>query len=661
MVLLFPLTTHIILHNMSVKKLEENIKSSNMSIISNCVETIDILLGDIKSTSAIISSDKDVSSFLRISSFEGPHQNTILLLSLIEKLKNIKHINNNIIDIYVHSQKSDALFSSTSFFDSTHGLYSSSFSYTNDLKYTDWKEQFFYSNDVNKLKSLNNMSVSGINQKNLIYSASIPNDAVKNRMGTVFLFIDINVFERNLKDLNIDDMGYFYVTDKSGNLFYSKGNYSGNLLDLSTEDKSEGIKEFKDNKKTYFCIWKKSEISGLLYTAYIPKSFIMEQVYSMKQLIIITVISSAIIAILLALFISKNNSKPIDDIISLFSDRISLFTCRPQKYTYSNILESLKGNINEVIATNCEIENKLKEQQPVIHASIIQNLLSGDFSSSSEIVSLLKSSTINLNGFWHSVIIIRIRDSVFNSEDLLAHDNKIKMILTDIVLQAGASKFGSINSHYLGKNQIAFILSYNFPQQTTQTPFVVRDREGIKEFLQDFAALIYNTTLEKTSLKVVISIGEPFSEQENISTSYYQAKHIMQNISVSFEKPFYYFTDLAQINYDFYYPFDIELRLSNCVQSGDINGVEQLLKIIYMENFIKKSLTYNMKSQLFHSLNTTLIRSANNANSIVNFTIFDTKHQSTQSKFDEMFDLIISEYKRICQIFIDQKNEEVEM
>ena len=647
LILLVPLLSLFFIYHIFVAEIEERLNNHNTAMLEAGVKNIDLLLDEIQKTIGSLQRRENVINFTNMERFEGPNTYTLELLHLMEELEDVKNLNGNIQDIFLYSAKSDAVITSTNLY-----MDSMSFYKNHPLQIPqEFTEVPFLQVPSYQLIPYQNDALGSNTFDGYLFAGTIPAYAKSNRVGTILILLNKTIFSNTLEEMQVGTDGLICVTDKNGKTFY-QNRAENSFPFLYSADNLENSDTFVHEKNRYQVIWKRSNSSGLIYSAYLSEAFVTEHMSFIKGLVLTVLVCSLLLTILLSLFLSKNSSTPIQKLLTMFTPFPEI--------SYKGLLSHLENNVKHVLDSYSESEARLQKQIPLIQSATLYNLLSGSYCNDTELHESLALSSIDLQADWHCVIILKLITPSKNSPEGYIYHKKISILVSDLVLELSAPYFISAYSYDIDQLKIAFLLSFNLQELRSENGQYTKNSSLLQQYMENFAKLSHDYLLEKKEIHTICAIGEVFPDINNISTSYEQAKQTVHLLPGLSQKSFYHFNDITRIDYNFYYPFEMEQRISVFMKEGDVGRVKQILKTIYVENFIKKELNHTLKRHLLLALYTTLIRSTGEVDYSVDIRPFLIQPNQATANFDEIFDSVISEFVMVSQLYLDKKETEID-
>ncbi len=603
------LSTAMYLLNSSLHRLENNLIEQNISSVKAHSNEVNDVLEELNRLTMILQLNSNLSTFLSLNSFDHAGIYMLSNLHLIRELDNMKLINSEIHDIFVYSSNSGVVVNSEEIFINSEIFYSISTINTKELGHDSFMQTYVANSPNHSLVPYN----TG-NGNFYFYTSTIPANAnpVVND-GSIIICLSDSIFSDTFSSLNLGEDGYFQVADRNNNTLYSTGNRDNYLSALENGEidlLSLNSNEYVDENYMgidYIAFEITCEESGFVYSAFFQKNSVVVQTHEFFLLATAILMLSVLFSIILAIFMSKYNAKPIEAILEIQPNTQK--TKSPFSY------KEVKNTIDNVVSSNTQMSEQISKQIPIVQSTTIQNILNGNFSSEMEIESLLHLASIEFNKQYFTAVIVK-------------STNKISNLIT---LINDVANFHNITSHgyNMDSNRRAYIFNH--------------DCENIQIALEYLKESVNQTT----DLNIVCAVGETKKAVIEVNHSFEEAVHIILTIPENADKACYYLNDITQEIFDFYYPFDIEQKIIKSALQGDSEKVTKLLSNLYEENFIRRKLMYDVYRYFIHTLYTTLIRSLKNTDYYVDSDLF-LLNTTPPREFKAVYDDIVSEFISVC-------------
>ncbi|UUZ97347.1 helix-turn-helix domain-containing protein [Paenibacillus sp. P25] len=183
------------------------------------------------------------------------------------------------------------------------------------------------------------------------------------------------------------------------------------------------------------------------------------------------------------------------------------------------------------------------------------------------------------NHFAAAVLQLRGYDSGLDRhalEELDVRRVMVKDILSEIT-------HGSVHFHDVAEDQIALLFAFG-PE----------DPEGRTAYLAELIRRIGDTIQARLNLATSFGIGSIHENLLNISRSYEEARRALEYLLWRSQSGVMRFDESPKESSGYYYPADLELRMSNLVKAGEEAAVTALLEELHRINFEERRLSVPM-------------------------------------------------------------------
>ncbi|NMA95677.1 MAG: helix-turn-helix transcriptional regulator, partial [Clostridiales bacterium] len=238
----------------------------------------------------------------------------------------------------------------------------------------------------------------------------------------------------------------------------------------------------------------------------------------------------------------------------------------------------------------------LQKQIPIFKSAFFDKILKGELNSVREIYEQSKLLNVSLDGQLFNISLLQLETSSQDlGQDTISMLNKKRLIIIDLF----KSKTGSdrVYFHNIDHNKIALLIIHN-----------MRDLLDFKIYISEYIDILNNTLNDNHYRNVIWSIGGIYESPIDISRSYAEAIELLNYKKIQRNDDILYYTDMPQTSEFYYFPDDIQRRLSNYTKSGESEYAKELLNEIYVENLFKRQISPFMASALINDLWCTLFR-----------------------------------------------------
>ncbi|WP_045517137.1 helix-turn-helix domain-containing protein [Neobacillus niacini] len=581
LILIIPLLASLIIYQVSIHKIKEYASENSKSLLNQTKDIIDQNNDEIERFVYQMSLNPEINQLMnRTLSTEMNIAYDIYKVQ--NSIKPYLYTNKLFRNFYIYFNGSDTIVSPESSYVRTKDYYSN-YVYEG-LSYDEWKKDINQTYRTRYYLPSTKVKIGGRTEPIITYVQSIPFNS-KNPKANIVVMINETEITTLLNRISSQYDGSTFILDDKGNVI------AGDNMDKSmiSFNKSSGKFSIKDHDKKYMYIETKSNNNKWTYVAVISKKKLTEDVSFIQTISLVLAFITMIAGLFTALLFSYKNSIPLNRLLGVMKITDMGKVTDPYDFIHSNV--------EDMIAKNDRLKVEIQNQLPILQDSVIRKLVIGDLTSSKEVQLLMEQANIPVKGSFGYVGIVQIIHMMNElNKDMLDEMNLAQLFIQNELtnLFKGEALLSNID-----KDQVLFLLSYD------KKP-TIQETKKLEETLN----LFIKQLKENFSLKVNIGIGSQFDQLTNIHQSFEEAKGSLPFIQTIHRQGslYKYEQQYQEGTIDYYYPIEIELRLINSVNNGEINEVKELLDKILIENVEKRVLTHQIGNQLLDSLNRTIVR-----------------------------------------------------
>lgn len=509
------------------------------------------------------------------------------------KLPSYTITNNFINNFYIFFRNSQVLLSSDFVSVRVESVYNDFLEYKG-ISYDEWQEKLFENYYYREYWPVYQVSQKNYIKPMVTYIQSIPLGNFDDYKGVILVLIERDKMLEPFMTLDIQKNGWMYIADDAGNIIASYNLEEQNLditeLNLNI---SEGFTEKSINGEKFITLHTSSPYMKWNYVAAIPARIFEEQVGSIRVVFTFTIAVTIVIGIIMASYLAYRNSRPIKSLINRLKDAVGT-----EDYSNTSEYDFIEGKISQLVRSNKTLQEDLRNQIPFLQASFFERLLKGEFNHPNDIETAARYANIKIQGDYFIVILMRLNG--YNGE--IAKDNSKEI---DVARVVGAKvlkeKFcGQCFLHNIDEDKIAVILLINEDSVNAYEDLIeCRLGEIIDELHQNY------------NIRVSFGIGKLYKNLFDVSNSFRQAGKALEYKAGNVVRRVIWFKNIPQSSSGYYYPIDLEIRLMNLVKAGEENEVLNLLKQLYIKNFIQSRLSNIDTEQFIYEMRGTIIKLKN--------------------------------------------------
>jgi len=551
LVLLFPLLIGIYAYQQTVHIVREDAVELNRTVLENSKQSLNNLFAEIRDVVSVISLDKDLQALILRADAEWTPESLYQFSLQRNELYKLS-TNNYFSDLFVYLRKSETLIAS----DHIARLYEHPMR-IGDQSFGEWLEGVVTREEVNRYHRLEDVTNGKTKGNYIAYVSGLPEGHRTHIDGAAVILIREQSVVQLFNRLAEDDGSFAYILDEHDRLIAStlSGEPPIGAAQLAAEPRP-GYQVYEIAGEDTMVSHTRSAYNGWTYVSGLPEAGVFAKAEYIKRINYSILGLALLIGCLAALLLAYRNSKPVQE-----------------------LLESLR-----------ELTVKMDEQLPTLRAAFLERLLKTGFNHEDEMRKHLQQARLKLPEQPYVVALLRM------------YPDQIAMLLP-AEPGSGRSAIQPLLddrerdwlTHELRHATVALIIPLEPGEAEPQL-------EGIAARLLKLQELLLQTRQSAANA----GLGQPASSPLEVWRSYNEARQALDVLDAEITGHVSRYDTLARQSSHYYYPIDLELKLTNTVRAGDVDGLERLLDHIEVENFVQRQLSPWRKMQLLQELQGTL-------------------------------------------------------
>lgn len=492
--------------------------------------------------------------------------------------------------------------------------YYESFHYL-DMTFDEWQSGVLARTHRSEIMALRPFMSNKTESSVVTYMQSLPLDSFGEASpAVVVVLIDQKKITDPLSGLTDRYGGWIHITDSEGHTVGLRGADEAQIESLAA-DRSFDREKLSQFYKDDLVITIKSDTTGWVYRAGIPRKALMESANQIKFITWTVTGIALFVGLVVGLLLSYRNSAPIIRILGVMKEQ---FGQGPDDSSHRNEFDFLHGNIAQMLTQHKRLESELHRQAPLVRDAFLKRLLAGEFQTRDEIIAAAIQSNAGLTGDVGYVGILQVNGyPLLDNVEVLNELNAARLILKQALIDSGSS----IRMTDTGSDKIVFLFA--FPDMETATGI---GKEEVAKTLERVSRLAF----EEFRISVTVVLGGLFHTVTEVSQSYEQAKGTLDVAVHQNRKELTWFEDTRQESATYHYPLELELRLIGTVRAGELEEARRILQSIVSQNTEMRELSLEMKGQLAGEMKGTFLK------------LLDQKVFMESEAFEEMKNKIIA-------------------
>lgn len=558
---------------------------------------------------------------------------TYLLYEALDQLKSLTVTNDFINKFYI-------IFPELKTVLSQKNSYSISYFYNGIYKYGDksleqWENEIlpkYHTKhvlpDLSTLEGLGNPAVT--------YLQSITASFPGTNRGIIMVLVDLEEIKKSMAEINTKGGGNVYILNEDGGILFSKE--QGESVDFPKDivpGQSRGIREQAINGKSFLYSFTSSSFNNWTYVAVLPSDTVLAKVKYVRNVTLAAIALCLLLGLTAACFLSYRNVKPVKEIASMVAARITgLSGACGDEYSF------IHSAISQMIESDDSLRQTLEDNVPLTQATFVRRLINGDFSSEEEVKSNLQQVGMTLCGECFNILIV----SIHGYDGLLSKDALKELnALREIVKKAFKEKGIDSTPVDMDESTIAFIIQYPFASDKECSALIQEKADKIHELLKG-----------SYGINVSFAAGNHYSSLTDMYFSFNEARNAMEYGKAQSSKQIFWYGQIHEEQWIYYYPLEVEMRLTSMAKAGNKKELSKLIDILYTENFEKQKISVDMIHHLYNEMTGTVYKIVSQTPSITtsaHYTIYQMlkkiKHVGSPENVFEYFHKI---YDSICDV-----------
>ncbi|MFE5317529.1 helix-turn-helix domain-containing protein [Paenibacillus sp. NPDC056579] len=583
--LLLPLLVGWVIYNQTLQEMEKEVTAGNISMLQQSRDILDRRLAEISSIAMQLVGDTRIMQFQHITEpFQGSNINRIL--DTRKSLNNYSLTNNFIFNFFIVYKNSELVFTENS----TYKLpeFYNNFRY-GQMELDKWKQMMvgdYHQRDVLPVQSV---TINGTAYSLMTYIHSLGYPGYP--QGAVVITVDNREIQKLLGGLKPSGEGWAYIIDDTGQILTSTAsNAPTSWIDRSKLLGKQGnMLETIDNQQM-MVTYTNSSYNGWTYLVAQPASIVLKKVLYIKKITFTMAFVFLALGLLIAYLLAYRNSRPLSTIMDTIIDRMD-----GDAYSEPDAYRFIRDSVAKLIDNNRELQDKMKKQAPFLQAALFERLLKGDFLSTKDTPVLLQHVGIEAQGNCFAVAILQLRGYESGFDRSLLEELDVKRVKIKDILRREFQ--GNIYWHDVAEDQFALLFAFASSKTETNVSYLNEMLPHVLELIQ-----------QQVHVAICLAAGNMYDELLNVSRSYEEARQTLEYLTWRNQIGVMSYNELPQEQSGYFYPSDLEMRLSNLAKAGEWEAVETLLQELYQINFEERRLSVPMLQLFMNEMLGTVVK-----------------------------------------------------
>ncbi|MFD0957795.1 helix-turn-helix domain-containing protein [Paenibacillus chungangensis] len=575
LMMLIPLSIGFFVYHKTVDVLEDEVVEKNMALLQQSKKVLDAQLEEVELFAQNMTTHPKVVSF----QYERDvfHRDQVYKTLEIRKAVSSVVQQSRFIDDFLLLFKNSELALTA---DSTYKwaeLYPGFLRY-GQYDYTSWR-QLMLADEGSRYLPAERVHLEGKAMNRVTYLAPIGAPIAFN--GMLAVMMDNRHFTELLQGMELSQDGWAYIADRNGTVISYLSASGQPPMPLQLQGR-EGVLAPEDGDDSGLIVtYTTSDYNDWVYVAAQPSDLLFSKVHYIRNISLIILAAMGLIGLLLASVLAYRNSRPIRK-IALSIMELQGKATQPMK----DIHHFIQQAVTRLALDNRKLQNKVEAQMPLLRAAMFERLLKGDFANRDELQMIMQHAEMNPpESNYYLIAVIDIRGD-WNS---LSLELLQQLDVRRIVLKEWLEDISDYSCliHDLSEGKLAVMLSSSESDERAAVGIIERKlREKETAYYDQFHT------------QFAVALGSCSRDLMQMSRSYEEALLALHYMRPNDMHYIVRHDEVPRSSSSFYYPAELETRLSNLIRAGETAGVEKLLEELYEENFRQRHLSLQMSKLL---------------------------------------------------------------
>jgi two-component system response regulator YesN len=571
LLLLLPLLVGWVIYHQTLNVMEKEIIAANMDMLQQSRDVIDRRLSEIASISIRIANDPRIVKFQNIQgSFKDT--NVYSILDTRKSVTNFSLTNNFIFNYFIVYKNNEVILEESRTYSSNE--FYTSFQYSG-MDQAAWDQLLLNNFHHDKVLPAREVTVNGIKYSLVTYVKSLGYPGFP--QGAVVITVDNREIQKLLGGSNLSDGGWTYIMNKAGEIVSSVSSEPiPHRIEQTGLSGNQGSVMQQINGKDMIVTYTTSAINGWTYLVAQPVNVVLEKVLYIKKITFTLAFIFLTTGLLVAYVFAYRNSRPLKHIMQTILERTDW-----RGNSNSDTYRFIRDSVSQLIDNNREMQEKMEKQVPLLQAALFERLLKGEYVSLKDVPILLQHFGIEQQGKYYAAVIVQLGGHDSNLDTNVLEQLDMMRITVKDILQQELSDHA--HWHDVTEDQIVLLFSFG-----------IEDSVDRSLYLEEMILRIDEAIQGRLNISMRFASGSVYEDLLNISRSYGEAKEALEYLIWRNRNGVIRFDQMPKENNGYYYPSDLERRLSNLAKAGDHEAVTALLQELYRINFKEKHLLVPM-------------------------------------------------------------------
>lgn len=501
-----------------------------------------------------------------------------------------------ILDYYLYLRNNDMVVTPTLQI-SANKLYQMIYSYTGQ-SFAQWRDSVWAEYRFAEFLPEQEMTVLGQKKQVITYIQSIPVNRYRAPQAQIVILLDADELRAQLDEMRSVTASHIYVLDEGGDVLLT----SEGAPDLGV---MQGRDELEFEGETFFLSSGRGDNSRWQVVLATPESEYFRTQNELRGRFVLELVLMILIGLVVAYLFTRRGYRPIREILEMVGSE--------QGTPESNELEDIKRSILESHQLQLEMSDTIETHKPYMRNDYLMKLLRGIDTLGSLVGTEKNDSLEEVNRqlaefgvafrspYFMTVSVLLDLESAFFKED--AQYPEVNLAMGSLVVEnVGCELLQNRGiTHYfvrIDRNQSVFLINLAERDETALVESAFRE--------------LSQMMLENFQLRYFAGQSEIVTDIRQVRVCFDQSQKAQDYGAMNGKSGITHYHNVADLEYDYYYPIEQELQLVNLLKAGDERGARELLSSVLEINFVSRRIGALAGRCLFVELAGTIVKVSNN-------------------------------------------------
>ncbi|EHB68221.1 MULTISPECIES: AraC family transcriptional regulator [Paenibacillus] len=619
LILLFPGLVFAAVYNRIEGVMVDNANKLNQALIQQAQQIVDSKLEEMYQLSRNITSHPDMKALLSMDGITNGKEN-YAFYNFMEEIQRYKNNNSFVRELYIYFRNSDIVLT-PGLKTSAHLFYSRLYAY-NGMTYEQWKDQILNAPHYNSFLPVEPIGRPNDKTEMLTYVHSLPSGERRAPEGALVMLIDKRQIHTWLEEITRSNQGTIYIKNAEGQVLLHTGS-------------GESLMTMQEGNPSTISVSAHSARSGWEYVSAVPDEVFWGKVGTVKSWALSVLFIYLVGGIGACAFLTYRAYQPVREIIRLISEKK-----QPSPSAYGNEYEFIKTAVKDAFVQKDAINDRLKEQVPVIRSHFLQRLLKGHVDAQAVSDHSLEFMEIGFRHAYFGVALIKLCGMGAEEQEKTERVWAIMRFLTGKLVED--HPLYCFHCVELDKDLVAVVLNVSEKDH--------HQKASLYEWLGNIQELISG----QFETGVIVALSDLHPGMEQVPVCMDESMKALDYSIFTENRSVLVYDDMKHrsgLVYDF--PVDTEVQIIHAVKNGETEKVEQLIGNLYRSNLEMEHKEPELARLLFANLLSTLLKLLNALN-LKYEDLFEPglKPLEVINKADsveDMYAFVLSLFQQVCE------------